>query len=139
MRPSIRDGDILLVAPIDSSQVQRGDVILFQQGERVLVHRVLGRCRANQERLIVKGDAHWKPDPPLSTQQVLGRVVGLERSGNIIELVRRRRRLAAARLCSGALYLGSRAFSLLRKAQRSILPTVQERDGDGSGTEEGKQ
>ena len=122
MGPFIRDGDILVIAPIvDVSHVQPGDVILFRQGARVLAHRLLSRRGDGGQTLRVKGDAHIKPDPPLRADRVLGKVTSVERAGRTVDLERRIVRLAALWLWSTPPFVGSRAYALWRAARRTLV------------------
>ncbi|MBU0494840.1 MAG: S24/S26 family peptidase [Chloroflexi bacterium] len=84
MRPFIRDGDVLEVQPADASDIRRGDVILFlTMGDRVVAHRVIW---ASKDALMTQGDALARPDGRIGPEQVLGRVVAVERGGQRIRL-----------------------------------------------------
>lgn len=74
MGPTIRAGDVVLVAPSDGGDADRGTVVLFDdpihQGRRLL-HRVHEVTDAGT--LITKGDANPGDDgQPLSPRQVVG-------------------------------------------------------------------
>ena len=73
MRPSIDDGDWLLV-DFGARDVRTGTIVLFPLGERMVVHRVIGRARRGRgpRALRTKGDARLDPDPPLAPADVLG-------------------------------------------------------------------
>ena len=120
MRPFIKDGDVLVITPVDISEVQRGDVILFRQGERALVHRLVSRRGEEGETLIVKGDAHLRPDPPLQADLVLGKVTRVRRDGRRVNLDRGVLRWAGVRLWGTPPFWGSRVYHLLTKAQRGL-------------------
>lgn len=81
MQPLIRDGDVLLVRPVDSGTVQVGDVVLFHGGPgHVLVHRVIRVQVTRQGRwFTVQGDALSQPDGDIPESHVFGCVVGIER------------------------------------------------------------
>jgi hypothetical protein len=90
MQPLIRDGDVLLVQPVDASALRVGDTVLFlPEPGRVLVHRVI-RVRATREgrRLTVQGDARPRPDGEIAESRVLGRVAAVERGAAQIDLHR---------------------------------------------------
>ena len=120
MRPFIKDGDVLVITPVDFSEVQRGDVILFRQGERALVHRLVSRRGDEGEILIVKGDAYLSPDPPLHADQVLGKVTRVGRDGRRVNLDRGVWRWAGVRLWGTPPFWGSRVYHLLTQAQRGL-------------------
>lgn len=121
MRPFIKDGDILGIKPIEATEVQVGDVILFRQGGRILVHRVVKRHVENEVMLIVKGDSHLRPDGPVHPDQLLGKVTSVEREGKKISLDRGVSKLAGALLWGKAPFLGCRIYRLLGKAKRGAL------------------
>lgn len=94
MSPFIRHHEIITVKPCSDRDIRFGDIILysgFGNGGRRLsdlleakkcVHRFLGRREVNGElRLITKGDNNYLCDPPVSPQQILGRVVEIEKNG----------------------------------------------------------
>lgn len=86
MAPFIRNGDILLIQPVN--KVRRGDVILCHLGNgRVLAHRVVKVIRdCGQAALLIQGDALQYPDGVISLKSVLGRVAAVERGGRRIVL-----------------------------------------------------
>jgi signal peptidase I len=88
MRPFIRDGDLVEVRPIGATSVRRGDVVLFRaEGGRALAHRVVRVVGDDRrEALVTKGDSITWCDGPISREQVLGRVVAVERDGRRIGL-----------------------------------------------------
>ena len=54
MWPSYRDGVVVEVFPCDLGHVRIGDVVLVKVSERILLHRVVGRCGKG---IVTKGDA----------------------------------------------------------------------------------
>jgi hypothetical protein len=90
MGPFIRHGDVVEIQAVDPARVRHGDVILFQDREgHVFAHRVLRLVRADErEVLITKGDALAQCDGPVSTGQLLGRVMAVERGRRRIRLDR---------------------------------------------------
>ena len=45
MYPTIRDGEVITVAPVPTATFNGGDVLLCRCGSRVLAHRVIARLR----------------------------------------------------------------------------------------------
>ena len=83
MRPLIRRGrDPVTIIPIDRP-LQKGDVVLFQLGERYIVHRV---WKMEDGRVRTFGDNCWNPDPWIPDKQVLGLVVKYARNGRVHRL-----------------------------------------------------
>ena len=83
MRPFIRDRDTIVIARTPAAELRRGDIVgIVTPNGRLLIHR-LTRARRQRDglRLITRGDARGEPDPPAGHQQVVGRVVEIERGG----------------------------------------------------------
>jgi uncharacterized repeat protein (TIGR01451 family) len=72
MRPNLRDGDDVLVAPASARELERGDVVLAENAEGLRVHRVSSRACASGG-VILRSDTGHDFDPPAS--RVFGRVV----------------------------------------------------------------
>jgi len=79
MLPTLRPGQLLRVdfAP---GPAARGDLLVFRQGDLILVHRVLGSARPleGRPRLRTRGDGAPVLDPAVDLDRVLGRVLALE-------------------------------------------------------------
>ena len=86
MLPTLRPGDEVELQSTPTFQIKRGDVVAFQQGERLFVHRVIERC--GDGKLLTRGDALTQPDVPISNQQLLGVVESVLRNGKKVELQR---------------------------------------------------
>ena len=99
MGPTFGPGQRLRVV-FAPNRLRRGDILLFRQGEALLVHRLLGRARpqAGCRRLRTRGDGAAGLDPPLDPALVLGRVVALEDGGVWRSFRTRRARLYALAL-----------------------------------------
>ena len=82
MRPWLRPGDAVQVAPVSPAEVRPGDLLVFLGSAHWLVHRVIGL-----HPLRTKGDALLQPDPEPPSPP-LGRVTHLVRSGQVISLHR---------------------------------------------------
>ncbi len=78
MRPTLRVGDYVYVAPISSAHVRVGDVVVLDIGNELLTHRLLGW---QGEIPLTKGDASLVPDTFPRPPRLLGRVIGYERCG----------------------------------------------------------
>jgi signal peptidase I len=90
MQPLVRDGDCLLVQPVEAGQVRVGDVVLCSsQADHVVVHRVLRRQPGPQGyAFLVQGDQVAQPDGWIPQARVYGRVTALERAGITINMYR---------------------------------------------------
>jgi hypothetical protein len=119
MRPTILDGEVVTVAPISAHAIRRSDILLYQIKGRVIAHRVTG-IKKRQDAgysFILRGDALACAER-VEEEQVLGRVVAVERDGRRLSLTSQRAKLLhAAR--AGALQLRARVFAM-RKPQSEV-------------------
>ncbi len=123
MQPTIRAGEAITVAPVMPAQIKRGDIVLYRSARSVTAHRVV-RIKRNkrstqssvlspQSSFILRGDASNTCDEPVEAEQVLGRVVAVERAGRRIALGRRWTRVwGQGRMCAARL---KRWMSRLRR------------------------
>lgn len=83
MKPFIRDGDILTVAPLAGRLPEVGEVVAFVQPEtgRLAIHRVVSRT---PEGWLLRGDNCPESDGLVPAQNLLGRVTAVERGGRRI-------------------------------------------------------
>lgn len=111
MYPTICDSDLITVEPIKPAAVIVGDIILYEHKSKVTVHRVmriLKRSEKNsrsalqgpQDRslsetleFVFRGDAAIKYDDPIRADQILGKVVSIERNGRRFDPYRLRIKL----------------------------------------------
>lgn len=80
MHPIIQNGDILIVEPLHGALAKTGDIIFYRRTNGMLVaHRLISqKNQKDNTDLITKGDSLKHYDPPISTGEVLGRVVRVE-------------------------------------------------------------
>ena len=111
MTPTVRDGEYLIVSPMDSTHVGRGDIVFCQTRRGPVAHRVCDIQPApdNSKRYVLYGDASLDSDLPVAAHQLRGRVVGVERDGKQMSL----------RLVGGV--LGRTVFMLALELHRSAL------------------
>ena len=110
MYPTIRDGEAIIVKPTSPAQIRTRDIVLYERTAKIIAHRVICIIKTGQspvfdrgpllrsfafssqrhrkipDRLILRGDAFDMCDKPVSIDQVLGKVVFLERQGRKIRL-----------------------------------------------------
>ena len=120
MYPTICNGDVITVTPLEASSVTNGDIILYQHRSGVTAHRAMRIIKRSEEnsrsapkgpqdrssretlKFSLRGDAALNYDSPVSSEQILGKVVSIERNGRQIDpynfrikLLYKARRLAA--------------------------------------------
>lgn len=73
MDPAIRPGDVTITLPVNTDDIQEGDVIMFthRNADMTITHRVV---EITDDTLITKGDNARIRDVPVRPDQVLGRV-----------------------------------------------------------------
>jgi signal peptidase I len=92
MVPSILPGDLVSIRKASLHDISQGEVVLFSQNGRLIVHRVVDRKVAAtpespvETQLITRGDRSRHEDPPISSTELLGRVVSIERNNRKVEL-----------------------------------------------------
>lgn len=130
MLPWVRPGDIAIIRKADGGNARFGDVALLRSGDRLLVHRIVGKQgNAELPEYIAKGDAHRNADGVFCREQLLGRVVRIFRKGKRIEMDEpRQMALAPARarisLLSRFWYPAARIFAVTTRPMRRLLAMV---------------
>jgi len=94
MIPSLREGDLVTVVPAKTCRV--GDIVLYNRGDSLIMHRVLAKFA---DKIITKGDAAARLDPPLNLGDILGRAVSYERQGKKFSLNSLRSRMCGLAYC----------------------------------------
>jgi signal peptidase I len=106
MHPTIRHGEAIVVEPVSAAEVKTNDIALYRTERGVVAHRVIRRAdpwvgltttrdeagASSGPTFITRGDAAGDPDEPVSPEQILGKVVAVERRGRSIGLDTRRAR-----------------------------------------------
>jgi hypothetical protein len=87
MYPTIRDGERISVEPVCALEFKPGDIVLYHRQGRVMAHRVVNRKRTSDgDLLLVRGDASLNGNEPVKAEQVLGKVVAVERDSRCVKL-----------------------------------------------------
>ena len=86
MLPLLRDGDQVLVAH-DRSEIRVGEIVVFQRAADLVAHRVLRVYFSEGSRtLLTKGDNALSFDSLHNEQELVGRVIGLQRGDQRMSL-----------------------------------------------------
>jgi signal peptidase I len=82
MYPTIRENEAITVEPVAPQDVKVGDIILYRSGESVVAHRVMRieRGKGDTLRFILREDTWGTLDEPVEAEQILGKVVSVERA-----------------------------------------------------------
>ena len=70
MEPTFAKGDLLLV--LQNSDYSEGDVVVFQTGRSLTVHRIV---KVGGHQVVTQGDANNTTDEPIEKSQIKGSVV----------------------------------------------------------------
>jgi hypothetical protein len=104
MYPTIMANETILVEPIDPGAVRMGDILLYRTNGRLIAHRVVrinmpaGNSNSSnsnfdtpssalsfQPSFTFRGDACPSCDAPVTADQILGKVVAIERNGYSVD------------------------------------------------------
>jgi signal peptidase I len=116
MFPFLRKGDLLTVDPVPMEKIQRGDVLVFEMGEKWIAHRVI-RVYYNDGRLkiITRGDARIRVDKLVIKENYIGLVSILERNKKTVPLTSFRKKISTQIHLIGGLPLSYLLNFLVRK------------------------
>ena len=87
MHPTIRHGDVITVEAVAPSSLKRGDIILYRLQDSFIAHRIVSfeEKKGYGLTFILRGDASTTCDAPVKSEQVLGKVICLERGHRSID------------------------------------------------------
>src|SRR5437868_2419356 len=87
MHPTIRDGELITVESLSGCRFAIGDIILYRSERGVVAHRLMKIEKREKESVyILRGDAAYAPDEPVTEGRLLGRVIAVQRRGRTINL-----------------------------------------------------
>lgn len=86
MVPSILPGDLISVQRAALCNISSGEIVMYSRKGRLFAHRAV-RCVGSPEPslLITRGDRLRDDDPPVSSTELLGKVISVQR-GNSPEM-----------------------------------------------------
>ena len=89
MAPALLPGDLISIQRADISEIAVGEVVMYAREARIFVHRVVSRkSGADGSFLVTRGDRLGYDDSPVSSAELLGHAVGLERNGRATAIPR---------------------------------------------------
>jgi signal peptidase I len=145
MVPFILPGDLISVRRSDPVEISNGEIVLYAREGRMFAHRVVGRAGGPDDALLItRGDLLRRCDPPVSSSELLGKVISIERGGRqlrttsslggfsraFVRLLQTSGRATYfyAKLVSGWECFVSRTFSLRRKNRFASLAARECKD-----------
>jgi hypothetical protein len=82
MAPSILPGDFISVQRANLPEISNGEIVLYAREGRIFAHRAVCRTSDSEHALLItRGDRLWHNDPPVSSSELLGKVISIQRSG----------------------------------------------------------
>jgi len=78
MLPRVLPGDVIVVERVQTSEVACGDIALFARDNRLFAHRVV-EWDERHYRVSTSGDSLAAADPPITADELLGRVTSILR------------------------------------------------------------
>ena len=82
MVPAILPGDLIIVQRAAISEISVGTIVLYAREGRLFAHRVMEfSANAGQAVLVTRGDCLCYNDPMVLPEELLGKVVSVERRG----------------------------------------------------------
>jgi len=126
MAPLLKIGDAVVCEGVASPETfQIGDILVIQRASDFLTHRLI---RKSGHRYQTKGDNTLRPDPPVSADAILGRVIRVRHSERSLNLQTGRQQKVASALAKISA-LEWQAFNInsgLRLPFRLIVKALQQ-------------
>lgn len=125
MAPFIRDRDVVTIAPITGVEPRVGDVVAFTLSEsgRFAIHRVVARIG---EGWLMRGDSAPQADAVVTREQLIGRVVRVERDGRDVHVgLGGERAWIGALSRAGGLHIARTLWRLPRRVASTALRRAQ--------------
>ena len=120
MEPTLSVDDLIFVKAQESYEV--GDVVVYQSGSLVVVHRVVS---IEGDTVITQGDANNAPDDEMSISLIKGRMVGsLKNAGGIVRLLKSP--VVSVGLLAAAVLLMERSYRKERQQGNEEIDKIKE-------------
>lgn len=77
MEPTFYEGDFVVTRNVSASDLQPGDVVLFQEGKKHVMHRIVSieAGAVGETTFITQGDNNQVADPPVRESALIGKLV----------------------------------------------------------------
>lgn len=83
MLPYLEEGDRVWLQMTEADRLQPGDLVAFELNQTIFTHRLI---RKAPNFLLTKGDNCFFPDPSITLDRILGKVIAFEKDGKIYRL-----------------------------------------------------
>jgi hypothetical protein len=126
MLPSLWPGDVLTIQAATIDRLAPHDVVLFCREGKFFIHRLLQRAQIDgQTSAIMRGDSMPHADHPVTSGEVLGKVVAIERNGVLLK------RVPGCSLLTRSIGLTLGSWGQLR----SVVLRLRQKHAEGDGLE----
>ena len=120
MEPTLQVNDLVIVHRQDSYRT--GDIVVFQTGSALVVHRIVSM---DGDTVVTKGDANDGADPPIATDAIKGRVAArIPGVGAAVRFLRTPFGIGAALIA--AVVMAERSFRRERRADEQQTEQLKE-------------
>lgn len=120
MEPTFSKGTLLLVK--DTRQVQEGDIVVYQSGKELIVHRIIA---VDGDKIITQGDANNVADEPFEKSQIKGKVISwIPMLGSIAAILKTP--IAVVAILLLAFWLVEGSFRKQKDADEEQLDAIKE-------------
>ncbi len=88
MEPFLRDKEVVIIQPIKQFEINPGDILFYRiLPSTIVIHRLIKIVPENGKMVFVtKGDANFYFDPHVYSEDILGKIIAIERDGQNIRL-----------------------------------------------------
>jgi signal peptidase len=120
MEPELSVGDLLIV--LDSSSYEIGDVVVYQDGNIAVTHRIVRF--SDEEEIVTQGDANNTEDDPISVEAIKGEVVAvIPFIGYVINAIKTP--IVTICILALAVFLLERSFRAEKKTDNEKLDSIK--------------
>lgn len=82
MLPILKSGTSIAVRKAEIKDIHIGDIVLFKKGDISIAHRVIKKVKSDGRIFLrAKSDISFSPEPLISDEELIGKVVAFKRLG----------------------------------------------------------
>jgi signal peptidase I len=83
MMPLLRTGDEVLIQSVNPNNIRPGDIIVFKDPDKLIVHRVIRRYDSGSPTFLQKGDSTTAAEI-IRSEDIIGKVIAVRKGSKII-------------------------------------------------------